>query len=86
MTEPAVSLIQSILLETKVSPSHATPRIQIQALIPALKVLELRMLSVSTPHSTVVSVATLSIIIRIALVVFISGVATRPRLGLLTMA
>ena len=34
----------------------------------------------------VVSVAMLSMMIRIALVVFISGLATRPRLGLLMMA
>ncbi|CNU94948.1 Uncharacterised protein [Salmonella enterica subsp. enterica serovar Bovismorbificans] len=86
MTLPAVSLIQSMLADTKVSPSHATPRIQIQALIPALKVLELRMASVSTLHRMVVSVATLNMMIKIALVVFISGFSTRPRLGLLTIA
>lgn len=69
--------------------SIAQPRntqIQIQALIPALKVLELRMLSVSTLQITVVRVATLSMMIRIALVVFISGFSTRPMLGLLMIA
>ncbi|MNC71286.1 hypothetical protein D3C75_1221880 [compost metagenome] len=71
---------------TKVSPSQATPRIQIQALMPALKVLELSTISVSTLHSKVVRVATLSMMIKIALVVFIKGLATRPRPGLLIMA
>ena len=64
-----------------------TPRIQIQALIPALKVLELRMLSVSTlldnggqscnaEHDDQDCVG----------VVFISGFSTRPMLGLLMIA
>ncbi|MNL56283.1 hypothetical protein D3C87_1797660 [compost metagenome] len=54
--------------------------------MPALKVLELSTISVSTRHSRVVRVATLSMMIRMALVVFISGFATRPRPGLLMMA
>ncbi|CSG24093.1 Uncharacterised protein [Shigella sonnei] len=44
------------------------------------------MLSVSTLQITVVRVATLSMMIRIALVVFISGFSTRPMLGLLMIA
>ncbi|VEA43334.1 Uncharacterised protein [Salmonella enterica subsp. enterica] len=44
------------------------------------------MASVSTLHRMVVSVATLNMMIKIALVVFISGFSTRPRLGLLTIA
>ncbi|MNI68533.1 hypothetical protein D3C73_1242330 [compost metagenome] len=51
-----------------------------------MKVLEFRIESVSTRQMIVVSVAMLSMMIRMALVVFISGLATRPRLGLLIMA
>src|SRR5476649_1308741 len=86
MTPPAVALIQGRFACTKVSPSQATPRIQIQALIPALNVLELSTASVLAEQSRVVKVATLSIMIKIALVVVMIGVTTHPSPGLLIMA
>ncbi|MNI08125.1 hypothetical protein D3C73_611490 [compost metagenome] len=54
--------------------------------MPALKVLEFKIRSVSMRHRMVVRVATLSMMIKMALVVFISGVVTSPMLGLLMMA
>ncbi|CAH0320199.1 hypothetical protein SRABI106_04335 [Rahnella aquatilis] len=54
--------------------------------MPDLNVLEVRMASVSMLHSKVINVATLSMIIRMALLVVITGCATQPRLGLLITA
>ncbi len=57
---PAKTLISSRWLATKVVPSHATPRTQIQALMPDLKVDAFRIFFVSILQKRVIRVAAAS--------------------------